>query len=269
MTTAPACLRPHKATVTNSTYGVDLCAIYQQLNVLGSSLPIISVGSGQGQVERELCDVWYDSENRTLICVDPSPDSFPGPIFNQGMKPHYKTIDEAILAHPEYIQNCVLLMIWPNPTETSDPEDKLVYDVEAISRLKPAAIVMLVEVFGGAGSQQLHAWRSLQLNRGFADDIHMELLDSQSKLLTLKKNCAKLYRRVSSTSYVQRFIVCGHVIRVTSCELYLRTTWKGKGKQPQLTIPSHVVIFDDGTTLEDVKGRNAQMYRGLLMGLFA
>lgn len=111
------------------------------------NLPIISVGSGAGTLEKHLQSV---ITNR-IICIDPQPQSCQSdPIdWTKGIKPHYATVKDLLLVNSDIKFNCVMLLCWPNPNDST-------YDYEAIELIKPLSVILLYEAIGAAGGTNLH-----------------------------------------------------------------------------------------------------------------
>lgn len=102
---------------------------------------IVSVGSGNGVYEWIMC-VHTPAIKEKLILVDPAPESFE-PYHPSGcnMKPHFATVHDLVKKRPEVVDNCVMLLIWPDPF--------LLYDIEAVLVLKPKSIILLYEKADG------------------------------------------------------------------------------------------------------------------------
>lgn len=112
-------------------------------------LNCISVGSGNGVIEYMLKNIYPDIN---MICVDPKPQSFiKFPKNGQYIAPKFPDVNELIKTEPSLVNNCVLLLIWPEP-------DKL-YDMEAINLLCPIGVISVYETENVSGSQEFHKWR--------------------------------------------------------------------------------------------------------------
>lgn len=116
-------------------------------------LPIVSVGSGSGYVEKQCME---KIKNLNMILVDPlKPDEnefYPVP-SHLSQDPSYNYTNDLITAKPEIVDNCHLFLNWPLPDPNED-----VYDYDAILLLKPKKIIICCEVSGSSGSQKLLAW---------------------------------------------------------------------------------------------------------------
>lgn len=114
-------------------------------------LPVISVGSGSGYVEKQCMERIKDLN---MILVDPlNPDEnefYPVP-SHLSQNPSYELTNDLIVDKPEIIGNCHLFLNWPLPND-------IMYDYEAILLLKPKKIIICCEVSGSSGSQKLLAW---------------------------------------------------------------------------------------------------------------
>ena len=111
----------------------------------------ISLGSGSGCIEgfiRYLTGI-------DLTCVDPDPDGWQKKPFDDKIinsmftPPKYKNIEHMVKSNP-ICKICPLLMInWPSPNQDVN------FDLRTIEILQPDFIVLIVELFGGAGSTDL------------------------------------------------------------------------------------------------------------------
>ena len=101
----------------------------------------ISIGSGNGQIESEL--------DPHFVCVDPK---F---MLDIPKPPLFETAEEIAKEHPEFIQNCNLLLNWCLPNNST-------YDYDAIQVLQPKIFVSVIEVFrgenGAAGGEKFHTF---------------------------------------------------------------------------------------------------------------
>ena len=59
-------------------------------------------------------------------------------------------MDELVEKRPQIVRNCSLFIIWP-PSE--DPDNN--YDIEAIRKLRPRAVLTVYECVGGSGSVEV------------------------------------------------------------------------------------------------------------------
>jgi hypothetical protein len=124
-------------------FGSELILSY--LSKLPKEYQIISVGSGDGYIEA----LFTEKYNIDIICVDPDLDLFGG--IKTYQYPEYKTVPDLLLQSSEYINNCSLLIHWPDPNDSD-------YDYEAILLLNPKHIILTYDIHGGAGGEKLHEW---------------------------------------------------------------------------------------------------------------
>jgi len=109
--------------------------------------PLVSVGSGNGYLEKAIEDVL---PKKKIICIDPNPLSFykHSEIYK---KPEFSYVKDLIKKMPSIVGECVLLLNWCNPNNS-------IYDYEAILNLQPKGFVSIVEVFindnGAAGGKK-------------------------------------------------------------------------------------------------------------------
>jgi len=100
-------------------------------------IPFVSIGSGNGLFEKTI----QDEFGIKIICIDPLPESYsPKPVV---LYPEYKTTNELIEKNPEIILNCIMLLNWCNPNEST-------YDYDAIKELKPIAFISIYETYCGS-----------------------------------------------------------------------------------------------------------------------
>lgn len=101
--------------------------IYQFYN--SYKLPIVSVGSGTGQIE-------YLSKQKhpeiEWICVDPNPTNFL-PNKEIILKPDYDYVEDLVQQKPEIVSSCILFLNWCYP--------QMDYDYESIQQLSPLGIL--------------------------------------------------------------------------------------------------------------------------------
>lgn len=114
-----------------------------------SKLPIISVGSGNGVIERELESAF----GIQIICVDPTPLSW-SMEHAKYRAPDFATVEDLVSQHPELIDQCNVFINWAFPTHS--------YDMEAVHLLRPRNVVTITDVgpLRGAGGRFFHTWMS-------------------------------------------------------------------------------------------------------------
>ena len=131
------------------SFDVDLVTdIIQRMAETYPGKLIVSIGSGNAALE-----AYAQNETTRFICIDPNPLSYsPGPLH---IEPDYDNVENLIKSRPDLVENCLLLLNWCDPNESS-------YDYDAIQALKPLAILSLYEVcYGGngaAGSKLFYDW---------------------------------------------------------------------------------------------------------------
>ena len=126
-------------------------------------LPLISVGSGFGYLERETIKLFpFQPE---FILIDPAPDSYQSPLplgmdQNQGqvrkqfgLKPHYALLRDLFIDQPRlFVGNCSLLLLnWCD-------YGKNPYDLGAVFLLRPRAIFLITHKGKSANSKQFHRY---------------------------------------------------------------------------------------------------------------
>lgn len=117
------------------SYAAYFCAHEAQ----EGAIEIISVGSGDGSVDRGIREAYRDhfgsTLNITLVDVNPK------------YKVDFRTVDNLIEKRPTIVGNCCLLIIWP--VESCDNDE---YDIDSICKLQPQAVLTLYEISGISGS---------------------------------------------------------------------------------------------------------------------
>ena len=117
---------------------------FEELYKTCNNLQVISVGSGDGFVERLL----EKDHSKEIICVDPikynkDPEEYKTSTFND--------VDHLLTTSPTYKNNCMLFLNWSTPNNSS-------YDFDAIQKLKPNHCVIIFESTGSAGGKNLQKW---------------------------------------------------------------------------------------------------------------
>lgn len=134
--------------------------ICTDISEIDASYPIISVGSGVGNLEYLI----RERTERPVICIDPQLDQnfsnkkLPHDLRRQCIPPKYDYL-KSIPNIDDYIGKCILFISWPNPQDyykdfTSTTSDKA-YDYEAFNVLKPALFILSYEACGGAASLKM------------------------------------------------------------------------------------------------------------------
>lgn len=114
---------------------------------------IISVGSGSGEIENFI----EKDLGIKIICVDPLYSKNIGSIYHRNKvthivkEPDYDYVETLMLKKPNVISDNILMLMWPLPNESK-------YDIEAIYKLKPKAVILYYDISGGAGGNQLQKW---------------------------------------------------------------------------------------------------------------
>ncbi len=118
------------------------------------SIPIVSVGSGNGVLEYSLKN---DYGIYNWFLVDPEPESFQ---LYPSNKPDFITVDDLVANREDVIGNCVLFLGWPDCVKSTKEyytEDSY-YDIDAVIMLKPISIIMIYETLGASGGSDMHHW---------------------------------------------------------------------------------------------------------------
>lgn len=166
---------------------------------------IISVGSGTGRIEKMLMDNGVSD----IICVDPDPQSFDNTEIV--IKPHYSTVNQLIIKHPELVGNCSLMLIWSTPVEST-------YDYDAIVKLQPNDIFIQYESIGAAGGNKLHKFmKSIGLPNSFEFDKSITIDNLTNYKSIYSKYCTR--DSITNLEYVNAFITKEDLPSLPSGEL--------------------------------------------------
>jgi hypothetical protein len=172
------------------------------------SLPVVSVGSGNGYLESLLPD-------KEWVLVDPAPLAFytarDGTVHSKlYMKPSYRFTRDLINARPEIAgggDRCLLLLNWPNHGQTH------AYDLEAILLLKPRAVFIVHEISGSAGSKQLNDFvKNLPTSLAYEAKHSHEIIEPGHSI-----KCAHTALRIT---WLQRH---DNLIQMKNCPLTIHT----------------------------------------------
>jgi hypothetical protein len=116
-------------------------------------IKIISVGSGNAFFESIVRNNVFENMKLRLdiVCVDPNPDKFIPHVSRKNLfnasfthnkrifiQPKFPTVQELISTNSRIVENCFLMLIWPDPN--------LSYDLEAILLLKPIGIFIIYTI---------------------------------------------------------------------------------------------------------------------------
>ena len=137
---------------------------------------VLSIGSGRGFMEGFIKYL----TGLSIICIDPNPTSWqPKPltthdiIENMCTPPSYKTVEHMLscqMDHDLFEKPNKLIINWPSPNQAEN------FDSSAIRILRPEEIILVVELFGGAGSSQLIDW--LSTIDGIYNPLEKEILQA-------------------------------------------------------------------------------------------
>jgi hypothetical protein len=114
------------------------------------NLPLVSIGSGNGLFEKLILK---KNESTQIICIDPNPKSYSK--IDVQLNPDYSYDIQLTTEKPDIINNCVLLLNWCCPNNSS-------YDYDAIINIKPVAFICIYETFmgsnGAAGGERFYGY---------------------------------------------------------------------------------------------------------------
>jgi hypothetical protein len=110
-----------------------------------SNLEIVSVGSGNGIIEKNI----EEKFNIKMICIDPTPLLW-SLSTDENRLPDYDTTSDLLKERNKLKNNCNLLINWSYPDHS--------YDIESIIMLKPRNIIIITDLSEkhAAGGFELH-----------------------------------------------------------------------------------------------------------------
>jgi hypothetical protein len=133
-------------------HGFSIEEISSFFRLLPKDLPIVSVGSGRGELEKSLS---HHMPELKIITVDPDPYSYTPKDSSQleceGKLPDYDDVASLMYDQPSIKRECVLLIPWAFP-------NKSYYDYDALLDLEPKYVITIYEVIGGACGADFHDW---------------------------------------------------------------------------------------------------------------
>ena len=145
-----------------ATIGIDTVKWYFEYLLTISNLPIVSVGSGPGVVERILDEAFAID----CICVDPAPKSYINAPEAICKLPAYSFVQYLIDHKIGIVGKCCLLLNWSNPNDST-------YDYDALVALKPQFLIWIGETSGTAGGKKMLQWLK---NCGIDMEVEDEIL---------------------------------------------------------------------------------------------
>jgi hypothetical protein len=144
-----------------------------------SKLPLISIGSGNGVIERKI----EEKFKINVICIDPTPLSWSLSV-SENKLPDYLTMDELINKNKTLIGSCNLFLNWCYPDHT--------YDIESIILLKPRNLIIITDLsdLHGAGGCAFHDFLK---KCGVPTNVKCENEETslKNKLKTMNENIPK------------------------------------------------------------------------------
>lgn len=128
--------------------GLNILDQYFELLVGITSVPIVSVGSGNGYVERHI----EKKFGRQIYCVDPKKyDQMDQSVYKTS---EYDNVTQLLLSKPELTSHSITFINWSYPYDSSEWS----YDYQAIKTLESDHVLIVFESSGIAGSTILHKW---------------------------------------------------------------------------------------------------------------
>jgi len=115
----------------------------------GRDHTILSVGSGYGETEKHLVNVYGEH----IITIDPLVEHYNPPAdHSRRLMPLYRTVHDFLSSsQPRARENISLILDWPSPNDAT-------YGVEAVAFLKPALVLIRYASCGAAGSADLQSF---------------------------------------------------------------------------------------------------------------
>ncbi len=131
------------------SYGTQAFRTERILDVLKcfpDSLPIVSLGSSNGVLER----IIRDALNNSVVCIEPEFNRFmtvPDELIDQlCLRPDHSSIEDYLQTDGK--RDVILFINWPEPNESY-------YDIDAICRLRPDYLVIIMDPSGISGGAHL------------------------------------------------------------------------------------------------------------------
>lgn len=145
--------------------GLDIFFQLIQNILLENDVPIISVGSGNGVLEKHITNTIH----KHVICVDPLVEDYNYPQYGM-INPDYSIVAYLLIAQPELVGNCILLLNHASPNEST-------YDYDAVLQLQPLHILFCGEPSGTAGGQQFLKWYVTTRNKFSVSSTDTKYMD--------------------------------------------------------------------------------------------
>lgn len=125
--------------------GLNVLEKYFRANYDTLSDPFVSIGSGNGYVERHMEKIF----DKPIYCVDPNrvPNTDPELYKTSEYEDVYKLLEST----PELYEHSTMFINWSNPCDST-------YDFEAIKAMNPNRILVVFESTGSGGSKLLQKW---------------------------------------------------------------------------------------------------------------
>lgn len=125
--------------------GLDVLEKYFSANYNTSPDPVISIGSGNGYVERHM----EKKFERSIYCVDPN--HVPNTNSDLYKTSEYRDVYELLESKPELYEHSTVFINWSNPNDS-------IYDFEAIKAMNPNNVLIVFESTGSGGGKLLQKW---------------------------------------------------------------------------------------------------------------
>lgn len=108
------------------------------------TVEVVSVGSGNGTIEDDIIATYANlfGEQLSITLIDKNPK----------YRVHFRTVKDLVEERSNTIRNCVLLIIYPELEQRNDG-----YDIQAIRKLQPRAVLTMYETSGISGSCKFRA----------------------------------------------------------------------------------------------------------------
>ncbi len=190
---------------------------------------IVSLGSGNGVVERILCK----RLDRNIVCIDSEFNKFIFAPEKFTKLPNFNTVDDYLQSDEKSNENMVLFINWPEPSMGFDVTkgDTLPYDYEAVMKLKPEHIIIVYDPSGASGSTLFINWIEKKCGVPPVPSIGIPFID----------NVEKEKIALDGYHYVKRTMKKGKDILNSPWPTYNQILWLSRNKMEDVhdDFPTH------------------------------
>lgn len=194
-------------------------------------MPIISIGSGNGKLEKDL----MDDLDIHILCIDQNPLSW-SCVKTLYVRPVYDSVQEMLddeLVINDKNKKCIVFLNWSTISDT--------YDIKAIKLLKPVHLIVITEtgLYRGASSPEFH---QLLYDSGVKTVGHQELAFRKLECYqNIRDDFCCVYsivsqdeKRIFLPDYIHPLIF--QIISLTLNEITVTVTSQGINKEDSILI---------------------------------